>query len=28
VLMHENVDSADRILLQLSALLRRSLDSN
>ena len=26
VLMHENVDSADRILLQLSALLRRSLD--
>lgn len=27
VLMHENVDSADRILLQLSALLRRSLDS-
>lgn len=28
VLMHENVDSADRILLQLSALLRRSLDRN
>jgi two-component system, LytTR family, sensor kinase len=28
VLMHENVDSADRILLQLSALLRRSLDSS
>ena len=28
VLMHENVDSADRILLQLSALLRRSLDGN
>ncbi len=27
VLMHENVDSADRILLQLSALLRRSIDS-
>lgn len=27
VLMHENVDAADRILLQLSALLRRSLDS-
>ncbi|WP_257385797.1 sensor histidine kinase [Tahibacter caeni] len=27
VLMHEDVDSADRILLQLSALLRRSLDS-
>ena len=27
VLMHENVDSADRILLQLSTLLRRSLDS-
>ncbi|MDQ8051300.1 histidine kinase [Luteibacter sp.] len=27
VLMHENVESADRILLQLSALLRRSLDS-
>jgi two-component system, LytTR family, sensor kinase len=26
VLMHENVDSADRILLQLSGLLRRSLD--
>ncbi|UNK57759.1 histidine kinase [Pseudoxanthomonas daejeonensis] len=26
VLMHENVESADRILLQLSALLRRSLD--
>ncbi|UWX03609.1 histidine kinase [Pseudoxanthomonas sp. NC8] len=28
VLMHENVDSAERILLQLSALLRRSLDSS
>jgi two-component system LytT family sensor kinase len=28
VLMHENVDAADRILLQLSALLRRSLDSS
>lgn len=28
VLMHENVDSADRILLQLSTLLRRSLDSS
>jgi two-component system LytT family sensor kinase len=28
VLMHENVDSADRILLQLSALLRRSLESS
>ena len=28
VLMHENVDSADRILLQLSALLRRSLDGS
>lgn len=28
VLMHEDVDSADRILLQLSALLRRSLDSS
>jgi two-component system LytT family sensor kinase len=28
VLMHENADSADRILLQLSALLRRSLDSS
>jgi two-component system LytT family sensor kinase len=28
VLMHENVESADRILLQLSALLRRSLDSS
>lgn len=27
VLMHEDVDFADRILLQLSALLRRSLDS-
>lgn len=27
VLMHENVDSANRVLLQLSALLRRSLDS-
>ena len=27
VLMHENVDSAERILLQLSSLLRRSLDS-
>lgn len=27
VLMRENVDAADRILLQLSALLRRSLDS-
>jgi len=27
VLMHENVDAADRILLQLSALLRLSLDS-
>jgi len=27
VLMHENADAADRILLQLSALLRRSLDS-
>lgn len=27
VLMHEDVDSADRVLLQLSALLRRSLDS-
>lgn len=27
VLMHENVDAADRILLQLCALLRRSLDS-
>jgi two-component system, LytTR family, sensor kinase len=27
VLMHENVDLANRILLQLSALLRRSLDS-
>lgn len=26
VLMHENVESAERILLQLSALLRRSLD--
>jgi signal transduction histidine kinase len=26
VLMHEDVDAADRILLQLSALLRRSLD--
>ena len=28
VLMHEDVDSADRILLQLSTLLRRSLDSS
>ena len=28
VLMHENVDSADRILLRLSALLRRSLDGS
>jgi two-component system LytT family sensor kinase len=28
VLMHEDVDAADRILLQLSALLRRSLDSS
>ena len=28
VLMHERVDAADRILLQLSALLRRSLDSS
>lgn len=28
VLMHENVESAERILLQLSALLRRSLDNN
>jgi two-component system, LytTR family, sensor kinase len=28
VLMHEDVDSADRILLQLSALLRRSLDGS
>ena len=28
VLMHENANSADRILLQLSALLRRSLDSS
>lgn len=28
VLMRENVDSAERILLQLSALLRRSLDSS
>ena len=28
VLMHENVDSADRILLQLSTLLRRSLDAS
>ena len=28
VLMHENVDSAGRILLQLSALLRRSLESS
>lgn len=28
VLMHEDVDSADRILLQLSALLRRSLDDS
>jgi LytS/YehU family sensor histidine kinase len=28
VLMHENVDSADRILLRLGALLRRSLDSS
>lgn len=28
VLMHEDVDSAERILLQLSALLRRSLDSS
>jgi LytS/YehU family sensor histidine kinase len=28
VLMHENVESADRILLQLSALLRRSLDGS
>jgi len=27
VLMHENVEAADRILLQLSTLLRRSLDS-
>lgn len=27
VLMHENVDAADRILLQLTTLLRRSLDS-
>ncbi|MFC3814438.1 sensor histidine kinase [Lysobacter sp. GCM10012299] len=27
VLMHEDVEAADRILLQLSALLRRSLDS-
>ena len=27
VLMHEDADAADRILLQLSALLRRSLDS-
>lgn len=27
VLMHEDVDAADRVLLQLSALLRRSLDS-
>lgn len=26
VLMHENVEAADRIVLQLSALLRRSLD--
>lgn len=26
VLMHENVDAAERILLQLSSLLRRSLD--
>ena len=28
VLMHENVDSAERILLRLSALLRRSLDDH
>lgn len=28
VLMHEDVEAADRILLQLSALLRRSLDSS
>ena len=28
VLMHEDVDSAERILLQLSALLRRSLDTS
>ncbi len=28
VLMHEDVDAADRILLQLSALLRRALDSS
>ena len=28
VLMHEDVESADRVLLQLSALLRRSLDSS
>jgi LytS/YehU family sensor histidine kinase len=28
VLMHEDVESADRILLQLSALLRRSLDGS
>lgn len=28
VLMHENVDLADRILLQLSALLRRSLEGS
>lgn len=28
VLMHEDVDAADRILLQLSALLRRSLDGS
>lgn len=28
VLMHEDVDSAERILLQLSTLLRRSLDSS
>ena len=28
VLMHENVDAAERILLQLGALLRRSLDSS
>ena len=28
VLMHEDVDFADRVLLQLSALLRRSLDSS
>lgn len=27
VLMHEDVEAADRVLLQLSALLRRSLDS-